>query len=345
MYFPQIYNDPNSPLYDKLRDARHTSGKLLDLNYNPNNEDPSYDVADCNVRWMNKQVLVNGNTAEGFLGKLLRGGDEAEGKGMGSIERSPHNNVHDWVGDPPPNTKYSEDMGNFYSAGRDPVFYAHHGNVDRMWSIWRGLTDVPRDYTDPDWLDSSFVFYDEHKKAVRITVRQCLESKDLGYVYQDVDIPWLYEKQIPRQRREALSAAGAPQVVSFPLSLDSQINASVERTPWIGKDMGGADEVLVIEDIEFDSDSRVHFNVLVNVNALDDGADICPGNVEFAGNFTNIPHGHGHRVKTSLRLVISDVIGELGLESNEELAVRIDPQVGGDKVTIGGIRIELQPIY
>ena len=32
-----------------------------------------------------------------------------------------------------------EDMGNFYSAARGPVFFAHHGNIDRrLWHVWRG---------------------------------------------------------------------------------------------------------------------------------------------------------------------------------------------------------------
>ena len=55
-----------------------------------------------------------------------RPGDEPD-PGAGTIENTPHNILHFWSGDPrQPN---GEDMGNFYSAGRDPVFFAHHGNV------------------------------------------------------------------------------------------------------------------------------------------------------------------------------------------------------------------------
>lgn len=114
MKMPKIYNNPDSSLYDRLRDARHVPPKLAYLNYD-GDEDPPFDVVDCNLRWMNKQMKVAGKSARGFLGQLIRRGEEAKTAGMGSIESSPHNNLHDWVGDP--NSPHNEDMGTFYSAG------------------------------------------------------------------------------------------------------------------------------------------------------------------------------------------------------------------------------------
>lgn len=337
MQMPKIYNNPDSPLYNKLRDAHHKPPKLVNLNYVRKTEDPHFDVECSNLRWMNKQVLVNGKYA-GFLGEIISGGHEAQHSGMGSIENSPHNNIHDWVGQP--NAPY-EDMGVLYASARDPLFYGHHANVDRVWTIWQGLhKGKPRDYTDPSWLDSSFVFYDEHRKLVRIKVRDCLDNEKLGYVYQDLCIPWLYTKQIPRRRRPPTKLP-APEVIGFPKDLDSKITTVVKR-PKKSRDKeekSEEDEILVIEDIEFDKSSRVHFNVLVNV--VDDGSDVSPGNSEFAGTFTNISHGHKHRVKTSLRLVITDQIEDLGLQDDETVIVSIDPKVVEDKVTIGGIKIEL----
>ena len=94
-----------------------------------------------------------------------------------------------------------ENMGNFYSIARDPIFFLHHANVDRMWSVWKTLGGKRRDFTDPDWLDAGFLFYDENAQLIRVKVRESLDTKKLGYVYQDVDvdIPWLKSKPTPRR--------------------------------------------------------------------------------------------------------------------------------------------------
>ena len=70
-----------------------------------------------------------------------------------------------------------------------------------MWSDWKTLRGKRRDFTDPDWLDAGFLFYDENAQLIRVKVRESLDTKKLGYVYQDVDvdIPWLKSKPTPRR--------------------------------------------------------------------------------------------------------------------------------------------------
>jgi polyphenol oxidase len=112
-------------------------------------------------------MRTNSSTPELFFGKEYRAGD-IPNPGGGSIENTPHGTLHDWCGDPlQPNR---EDMGNLYSSGRDPIFYAHHSNVDRMWSIWKTLGRRNIDICDPDWLNASFLLYDENAELVQITV-------------------------------------------------------------------------------------------------------------------------------------------------------------------------------
>jgi polyphenol oxidase len=87
----------------------------------------------------------------------------------GSIENTVQNGIHYWTGSR--TNPLGEDMGTFSSAGRDPVFYSHHTNVDRLWDVWRyrlfdGDDDERRDFNDTDFLDAEFVFYDEHSRMV-----------------------------------------------------------------------------------------------------------------------------------------------------------------------------------
>ncbi|KAI5605315.1 hypothetical protein BDE02_01G342500 [Populus trichocarpa] len=51
--------------------------------------------------------------------KPYRAGDDPS-PGMGTIETTPHTQIHYWTGDP--NQTNGENMGNFYSAGEIPYF-------------------------------------------------------------------------------------------------------------------------------------------------------------------------------------------------------------------------------
>ncbi|MQL67721.1 hypothetical protein F6Q10_35520, partial [Streptomyces vinaceus] len=101
----------------------------------------------------------------------------------------PHTPVHIWTGDSP-RQPHGENMGNFYSAGLDPVFYCHHANVDRMWNEWKAIGGKRRDLSDKDGLNSEFFFYDENRNPYRVKVRDCLDSKKMGYDYAPMPTPW-----------------------------------------------------------------------------------------------------------------------------------------------------------
>ncbi|KAM2703642.1 hypothetical protein EV2_005210 [Malus domestica] len=71
-------------------------------------------------------------------------------------------------------------MDNFYYTGRDPLFYAHHCNVDRIWNIWKTLGRKCKDPTDIDWLDAEFLFYDENAELVSCKIQDSIHpEKDL----------------------------------------------------------------------------------------------------------------------------------------------------------------------
>ncbi|XP_062226818.1 polyphenol oxidase, chloroplastic-like isoform X2 [Phragmites australis] len=165
MTLPAIYANKSSPLYDERRSPAHQPPSLLDLDFSDTDPNmPRDQQTDQNLKFMYRQMVSSAKKRELFLGQPYRTGD-APDPGAGSLENVPHGPLHGWVGDPrQPN---GEDMGNFYSAGRDPVFFALHSNIDRLWHVWRGLSPSNTDFTDPDWLDASFLFYDEEARLVR----------------------------------------------------------------------------------------------------------------------------------------------------------------------------------
>ncbi|KAK4754445.1 hypothetical protein SAY87_002549 [Trapa incisa] len=350
MQMPLMYTNPKSPLYDVYRSASHQPPTLVDLDYNGKDKiTTKADQLSCNLTVMYRQMVSNSKTATLFLGSAYRAGDRAE-QGQGSIENTPHSQVHFWTGDD--KQPLRENMGNFYSAGRDPIFFAHHSNVDRMWSIWKTLGGKKRtDFTDPDWLDASFLFYDENAQLVRVKVRDSVDHKKLGYKYQDVEIPWLKSKPTPRKLVKKVAkklgiahAAEIPKtlpVVQFPLTLDKVVTTLVPRPKKkrSQKEKEDEEEVLVIDGIEFERDMFVKFDVYVN----DEHDDLStPDKTEFAGSFVNVPHKHKHgkKMKTCLRLALNDLLEDLDNEDDDSILVTLAPKYGIGTVTIGGLKIE-----
>ncbi|XP_059623036.1 polyphenol oxidase, chloroplastic-like [Cornus florida] len=352
MQLPAFYANSKSPLYDPLRDPKHQPPTTIDLDFNGTDEKiSSQQQMSSNLTIMYRQMVSNARTTRLFLGSPYRAGDDAD-PGGGSVENIPHGPVHIWTGDrSQPN---GEDMGNFYSAARDPIFFCHHSNVDRLWSVWKTLGGKRQDFTDPDWLNAEFLFYDENAQAVRVKVRDCLDTKNLGYVYQDVEIPWLNNRPTPSaknatKKQSKAGVANAAETSSvrdvFPTTLNRAVRVLVPRPKKSRskKDIEEEEEVLVIEGIELDRDVFVKFDVYINDE--DDDNRVRPDKTEFAGSFVNVPHKHHKHSKkktnTRLRLGISELLEDLGAEDDDEVIVTLVPRNGKGLVTIGGIKIEL----
>ncbi|XP_059671160.1 polyphenol oxidase, chloroplastic-like [Cornus florida] len=358
MQLPAMYADSKSPLYDKLRDKKHQPPTIIDLYYDGKTDKPTSDEKKVsnNLIIMYRQ-MVYADTARLFLGGGYPAGHAPE-KRSGSVELVPHNIVHDWTGDRM--QPKGEDMGVFYSAGRDPIFFAHHSNVDRLWTIWKTLDGRRKDYSDPDWLNTEFFFYNENKQLVRVKVQDCLDAKKLGYDYQPVDIPWKNARPTPKaenatkkknkasglQMRSAPNTAQTSSVRAtsasdvFPTTLNRVVRVSVPRPKKSRskKEKEEEKEVLVIEGIELERDEFVKFDVYIND---EDETPSGPNKSEFAGSFVNVPMGMGSmKTKASLSLGINELLEDVGAEDDDNLLVTLVPRAGTDLVTIGGIKIE-----
>jgi hypothetical protein len=71
-----------------------------------------------------------------------------------SLEGQPHNNVH---------TEINGTMGGFLSP-RDPIFWLHHCNIDRLWERWLALGGGRSNPVDATWLNANYLntqFFDE----------------------------------------------------------------------------------------------------------------------------------------------------------------------------------------
>lgn len=93
----------------------------------------------------------------------------------GQLEELPHNLVHDAIGG-------GGWMSSVPKAAKDPIFWLHHSNIDRIWAQWN-FEGHPNP-GDASWLGQRFSFFDVDGSEVSLTVDQVLEIQpDLDYTY------------------------------------------------------------------------------------------------------------------------------------------------------------------
>ncbi|MGH6839682.1 MAG: tyrosinase family protein [Methylocella sp.] len=96
-----------------------------------------------------------------------------EGCGVsGTLEATPHNNVHNIVGGL---------MGGTQSA-LDPIFMMHHCNIDRIWAVWNVNN---QNSNDPLWTGMTFQnnFYNPDGTFYSPVVSDLYTPENLGYTY------------------------------------------------------------------------------------------------------------------------------------------------------------------
>ncbi len=127
---------------------------------------------------------------------------------FGAVENI-HNLIHNFSGGANPNFgKFPNEpqFGDMQAPGttaRDPIFWGHHSNVDRLWSEWQKLhpgadPDDPNDVLAP-WPN---------------TVEDVLTISDLGYEYMKTSYLFETDNKIPMLRFKSASASVQPAVLA-----------------------------------------------------------------------------------------------------------------------------------
>jgi tyrosinase len=102
---------------------------------------------------------------------------------IGSLEGTPHGSMHNAVGGW---------MGEFFTAGLDPIFWLHHSNIDRLWQVWRNRDRRHQDPPDASWQTTvTFEFNDGSGGVVALSPSQVVDTTaaPLSYKYEDVSDP------------------------------------------------------------------------------------------------------------------------------------------------------------
>ncbi|KAL5730188.1 catechol oxidase [Ranunculus cassubicifolius] len=345
MYMPKMYIDKSSPLYNDNRNHDHYQA-LMDYDYVFGNPNPTPEEVD-EVKIRNLKKLHNLYTEtigspSLFLGAPIKAGGVPDV--AGGLENL-HGTPHQWTG---PDASPHHDLGNFYTAARDTMFFGHHANVDRLWDIYSDIRGNKIEFNDPDWLEASFIFYDENRQVVKCKVKDCLLTENLGYTYQTERHAWkdvkrVYKKLVKGKKRSAGEGLTLSPVSDFgtePRALDSTIRVLIPR-PAISRstdEKEAAAEVLVVDQMKFNHKESIKFDVYI---AKPTEGLVGPDLGELVGSFVRVAHTHHkkHEAKFSkIELGITNLLDDIQAEQSDSLVVSLVPRLGN--VIVGGVHID-----
>jgi polyphenol oxidase len=280
---------------------------------------------------------------------LFGGAGEGASGQMGSLEGTPHGGVHLWTTNPtnfvPPNVN----MGVLGTAAFDPVFFAHHANIDRLWQVWIDTPATPP-HANPSedvWQQQAFVFYDGHRLWSQMAVGQVVDTQgSLRYRYQAPTPPGppVVAAATPAGApRSAPARVARTELVEVAASADGtaltpdphtvRVTPPPAATGRLGAAAAAAPGqqriVLHIEGVEVPPDRAALVNVFLNrpdATAATPTSD--PG---FVGSVVLVPNtvagGHSHRkVQRNFAFDVTDKFR--GATPGGELSVTLVPFQG-----------------
>ncbi|KAL0310830.1 UNVERIFIED_CONTAM: Polyphenol oxidase, chloroplastic [Sesamum angustifolium] len=184
----------------------------------------------------------------------------------------------------------------------------------------------------------------QHVEEHSIPFQHSIHSRG-AYRTLGINIPWV---GCPPRARVTGTRAGrtveAPKLeaVEFPLKLDKVVKVLVPRPKKSRskEEKDKEEEVLLISDIEVDTEKFVKFDVFVDEEE-NDYAKLAKA--EYTGTFAQVPHKHETplQIKTSRYLELTQQLEDLGVEDDDEILVTLVPRAGD--ITIGGIKIVYSP--
>jgi hypothetical protein len=152
-----------------------------DQRFGPLGQGGQIDLADLGAPSKSDRELIAIDTFANFAG----GHPDSTGrKQPGFLEATPHTYIHRAVGF----DQVSNRVG-LMTVGMgplDPVFFLHHANVDRLWTMWLNAGGRRENPHDPVWRDHHFAFPETKKfKLLDYKIADLLDSEKSpgGYRY------------------------------------------------------------------------------------------------------------------------------------------------------------------
>jgi hypothetical protein len=259
------------------------------------------------------------------------------------LESNLHDGIHGQIG---------RDMGSTRTAGRDPIFWLHHCNIDRLWNKWVQI-DGHLQPVDPGWLSQTYDFFNEHGVRVSLQVSDVLNTLDqLNYRYDDDPAAFPLFTLIRRNRFDMV-----PQKPTILSSVEKPIRLTenpVKITIRIPKEKIEAlkssnlseakKTFLVLEGIQFQEPVGTSFRVFLNPGPKENLNS--PNQESFVG-FLNFFGSHDDHQEHVVEFDITELLHKTAnanrlSDASNVVIVPIQPVRGKNSKTKGNVSIKVQ---
>jgi tyrosinase len=244
-----------------------------------------------------------------------RAAEHDQGPGYGPLESAPHNNVHNSVGG------VGGMMAGFMSPV-DPIFYMHHANVDRIWTVWEALQDqdkLPFYPDDQSWLNEQFVFFvnSDGKNA----------PTSAGAWTKTIDYSYTPGAGSDYKRPEKLMLSNLSTGATLARSVASGGAVSTESASVDLPD--NASPVCIEVSVSYPSDPG-NSAIMVFVNAPDLATNATPSNPGYVGSiaFFGGHAGHGGAIVTQQMILPKRLMSSGLVQVGGEMKIDLIPVEG-----------------
>lgn len=270
-----------------------------------------------------------------------------------AIDGTPHGSVHVRVG-----TEDGLGMGDFATAGRDPIFWLHHNNIDRLWESWRAPTAAGVSTRDPKapkastWLNRTFKFAGVDGKASFKKASDALSLPKLDYKFDRLQSIGTIAFLAPNAETEVIkvktvaesngqSITVAPGNLPVIMTLTPKLPEAEVKT--LARD--GGNRFWLIIEVSTKKNPRSLFEVSVAAKKAAGGSATEQKTVQVFNLFAAGMHQrHGTGYKTAWQVDITELVRGSRLDLAKPLDITIKPKAGDASglVTISKMRVEAQ---
>ena len=287
---PSIYAPEGQPLYWKNRNLTGSAWPLSDPDVNVQ---PLLAIPDFS----------------------LLGGTATQNKPRPAAYSGPHAKVH--------NAFRPGDMANLQYSPRDPVFYAHHGNIDRLWSSW-----VAAGHENPDFGEAKVYFYDENRVWSYVLLNDLRDETKLGYKYSSL--------MKPKVAPGALRATALPKAANQ-LSIPA---ASITRMAAPGPEFLVIENLKNLEKLPMEA---VEFGIFVDPPPVGTQSETAEG---FLGSAARVlSEGHSHEATISAAIEVTGKLVGMARERKGDVQLHVAPLDPAGKTTAPSIPLEAERVH